>query len=114
LRTMNDNTRFIRRPRFGVAPPQLDQKMSGCSRNLPQAEVFPWPARDGPVEQPNPGGTPGDAQGAAAPPGEGCEGLRGNPPAAGQPQQKQKRLLGPGGPRRRSPPRTEAHQPQSN
>ena len=37
LRSMNDNTRFIRRPRFGVAPPQIDQEMSECSRNLPQA-----------------------------------------------------------------------------
>jgi len=79
LSSMNDNARFIRRPRFKVAPPPIDQKMSECSRNLPKAQVVHWPARDAPAEQPNPGGTSGDARGAATTPGEECGGLRREP-----------------------------------
>jgi hypothetical protein len=56
---------------------------------------------------------PSDARGAATTLGEGAEVCGGNPPTADQPQQKQKRA-GPGGPRRRGPPRTEAHEAQSS
>jgi hypothetical protein len=93
LSSMNDNTRFIRRPRFKVAPPQIDQKMSECSRNLPPGAGGPLARPGRPGEQPN----PGDAREAATTPGGDAEGCGANSPTAGQPEQKQKRLLGPGG-----------------